>query len=123
MVKIEVDFTKVKAFFASAWDWIKRVFGRSRTIALNVFGVLSIVWVELADTISGVNFDDFFKHELAMMIGIVVQVLNVFVRIVTTKPVNFGTLPPLASAVADTEPGPAPDAIVAPEPPTPPAMV
>ena len=81
------------AFFASAWDWAKRLFGRSRTIFLNVIGVLGMIFVEMSDYLTGLNWDDFFKHEVSVTIALAVNILNVLVRIYTTTPVNFGKLP------------------------------
>lgn len=88
----QIIMSKIKAFFASAWDWTKRIFGRSKTIFLNVAGIFGALWVEFADVVSGVNFDDLFKHEVAAAIGIIVQLLNIVIRYNTTGPVSFKQL-------------------------------
>lgn len=83
---------KVKAFLASAWDWAKRIFGRSRTVFLNVMSILSVVFVEMSDSLTSLNLDDFFKHEVSVVIMLVVQVLNVILRLNTTGAVSFKRL-------------------------------
>lgn len=90
--KGQIIMSKIKAFFATAWDWTKRAFGRSKTIALNVFALFSVVFVELSDSISNINLDDLFKHEVAIGIGIAVNILNVIIRLNTTGPVSFKQL-------------------------------
>lgn len=79
--------------FAKTWDYVKRAFGRSRTIALQVFGMLSSVFVELSDQLTSLNLDDFFKHEVAVGITLAVSVLTIFARLDTYGPVSFKALP------------------------------
>lgn len=71
----------IKDFFEYIWDWAKRIFGRSKTIFTSVVGMLTASWVELYDPISIFNWDDIVsKHEVAIAIGVGVQVLNVFFK-------------------------------------------
>lgn len=84
---------KIKAFFASAYDWAKRVFGRSKTIFTNVLGLLSMVFVEMSDSLTSLNLDDFFKHQVAVTIGLIISVLNIVLRYYTDKPVSFSAAP------------------------------
>lgn len=107
--KGKIIMDKLKAFFASAWDWVKRIFGRSKTIALNVFGTFSVVFVEFSDSLAGINLDDLFKHEVAVGIGVIVQLLNIVIRYYTTGPVSFKQLqevdvPVAVPAVEEVQP-------------------
>lgn len=79
--------------FAKIWDYAKRAFGRSRTIFLQVFGMLSSVFVELSDQLTSLNLDDFFKHEVAVGITLVVSILTIFARLDTYGPPSFKALP------------------------------
>lgn len=85
----------MREFLASAWDWAKRIFGRSKIVFTNVVGLLLSAWVELYDPISMFDWDSVTdKHELAMGIGIAVSILNVFFRtVMNSGQVNFGRLP------------------------------
>lgn len=74
------------------WDLLKRSFGRSRTIFLNVISLTLMVFVELSDSLLNFDWDALFKHEVAVAIGLFMQVVNVIVRIDTNGPVNFGKL-------------------------------
>jgi hypothetical protein len=84
----------MKALLSKAWDWAKRLFGRSKIIFANVMGILAAGWVEIYDPISMLNWDDFTdKHEVAIAIGILVQVLNVFLRtFASSSAVSFRSL-------------------------------
>lgn len=97
---------KFKAFLASAWDWTKRIFGRSKTIAINVFGFLSMGFVEFSDSISNFNLDDLFKHEVAVAIGLTIQILNIVIRYYTTGPVSFKQLQEVDVPVSTVEVAP-----------------
>lgn len=85
----------IKAFFASAWDWAKRIFGRSKTIFTNIVGLLGSAWVELYDPLSMFNWDDVVdKHELAIGLGIGVMVLNmIFKSFADNGEAKFKALP------------------------------
>jgi hypothetical protein len=81
------------AKFEAYWENVKRVFGRSRTIFLNVVGVAGTVFVEMSDYLTSFNWDDFFKHEVAAAIGLALAVVNIFMRTITVQPVNFSSNP------------------------------
>ncbi len=85
----------MKRFFVSTWDWAKRLFGRSKIVFTNVVGILVAGWVELYDPISMFDWNSVTdKHEVAIGIGIAIQVLNTLFRIYASNgPVNFGRLP------------------------------
>lgn len=85
---------KLKAWRDYIWDWAKRIFGRSKIIFANVVGVLLAGWVELYDPISMFDWDSITdKHEVAIAIGIGIQVLNVVLKsFYSTGPANFGRL-------------------------------
>jgi len=85
----------MKRFFVSTWDWAKRLFGRSKIVFTNVVGILVAGWVELYDPISMFDWNSVTdKHEVAIGIGIGIQVLNTLFRIYASNgPVNFGRLP------------------------------
>lgn len=87
--------SKIKAFVASAWDWTKRIFGRSRTIALNVFAMFSYYFLQISDSVQSLNLDDVFKHEVASGIMFVVMILNVLLRLDTKTSVSFKQLEPV----------------------------
>lgn len=76
------------------WDWAKRIFGRSKIIFANVMGILLAGWVELYDPISMFDWDQVTdKHEVAIAIGIGVQVLNVMLKSFSTSVASFKALP------------------------------
>lgn len=83
---------KVKAAAAWLWDWAKRIFGRSKIIFTNAMGILLAGWVEMYDPISMFNWDSITdKHEVAIGIGIGIQVLNMILRQwYSSGPTNFG---------------------------------
>lgn len=91
------------------WDNIKRVFGRSRTIFVNVMGAVAVVSVELSNNLIGFDWDAVAKHETAVVIGFAVQIINVFLRISTTAPVSFADqdVPavPVVNEIPDNKPG------------------
>lgn len=74
------------------WDLLKRAFGRSRTIFLNVVSVVLMIFVELSDSLLNFDWDALFKHEVAVGIGLVMQVVNVIIRLDTSGSVNFGRI-------------------------------
>lgn len=104
----QVIMSKLESYFATAWDWVKRSFGRSKTIFINVFGIFAAVFVEMSDSITNLNLDDFFKHEVAAAIGVTVQLLNIILRVYTAGPVSFKRLDevdvPVVSAVVPVPP-------------------
>lgn len=69
-------------FFVSTWDYLKRAFGRSKTIFTNIMGFVAASWVELYDPFSNFDWGQIVdKHEVAIAIGMAVQFLNVFFKI------------------------------------------
>jgi hypothetical protein len=96
------------------WDRLKASFGRSRTILLNVLGLLGMAWTELGSDFMGFDWDVFFKHEIAVAIGVAMNVLNLLIRLYTTSAVNFGPKPDNLPQVI-VEPPEAPAALSAPE--------
>lgn len=106
-------WSTVKSYLSKAYAFAKRVFGHSRTIFLNVVGVLGVVFTESADTLTGIDWDALFKHEVAVGIGITVQFLNVLLRLDTSTPVSFAKVPepdPVVP-VAEEEVPPSPKAL------------
>lgn len=86
------------------WDRLKALFGRSRTVLLNVIGLLGMAWTELGSDLMGLDWDVFFKHEVAVAIGIGMNILNLLVRLYTTSPVNFGALPSIPQPEGNVAP-------------------
>ena len=79
---------------ATVWDYIKRAFGRSRTIFVNVVGLGVVAFVENIDVFLAVDWDALFKHEVAVGIGLGLNVANIVLRVVTTGPVSFKRIEP-----------------------------
>lgn len=96
---------KVEAFFANLYARAKAVFGHSKIVFINIIGGFLSVYVELQDYLISFNWDDFFKHEVAVGIGLVTQVISVILR-------TYGNDAPISFKVPD-----APDALVAPPAP------
>ncbi len=84
----------IKDYTLWLWDWAKRIFGRSKIVFTNVVGILMAGWVELYDPISMFDWNSVTdKHEVAIAIGIGIQVLNTLFRVYASSgPVNFGRL-------------------------------
>lgn len=97
---------KIENFFVGIYEYIKRAFGRSRTIAIQVFGGGSAIFVEMSDQLTNFNLDDFFKHEVAAGITLVVSVLTILARLDTNSAVSFAAKP--VEPVLAVEPVPVP---------------
>ena len=85
---------KMKEFGIWLWDWAKRIFGRSKIIFANVMAVFLAGWVELYDPIAMFDWSSITdKHEVALGIGIAINLLNIFLRMYATQvPARFGRL-------------------------------
>lgn len=94
---------KAKAFLASAWDWAKRAFGRSKIIFANVMGGIVEAWVMLYDPISAFDWDSVVdKHDVALAIGIGLSIINVILRNwFSDGPASFKALPPVQEVIPD----------------------
>lgn len=86
---------KLKDLSAWLWDWAKRIFGRSKIIFANVAGIVMAGWVEMYDPISMFDWDSVVdKHQVAIAIGIGIQMLNMFLRaFASSGPVSFRAKP------------------------------
>lgn len=98
---------KMKEYGLWLWDWVKRIFGRSKIIFANVMGATAEVWIMIYDPVSMFNWDSVVgvdKHDVAVMIGIAITALNVILRKwFTDAPTSFSALPPPVEAVPDEE--------------------
>lgn len=103
--------TKIKEWALWLWDLVKRLFGRSKIIFLQVVGLLATGFVELADPLAMFNWDSVVNdHAVALGIQIVVQMLTVFLRAYASNgPVNFRPLDPVPP-VEPVEENPSPKA-------------
>lgn len=100
--------------FAKVWDWTKRAFGRSRTIAINVFGALSVLFIENSDTLMNIDWNEYIKHDVAIVVALGVHVLNVLLRLDTVAPVSFAPLQPMQPVGDPVEVAPVNPAVIAP---------
>lgn len=99
---------KIEAFFSRPYAWAKAAFGHSKIVFVNVIGAFLGVYVELQDYLISFNWDDFFKHEVAVTIGLVTQVISVFLRLYANEaPSSFKPVAPVApvEAVPDADGG------------------
>lgn len=85
----------IKEWSLWLWDWVKRIFGRSKIVFTNVIGLIMELWVELYDPIAMFDWDSVTdKHEVAMGIGIAIMVLNMLFRtLMHSGETSFRALP------------------------------
>jgi hypothetical protein len=88
-------FDRLNEWACWLWDWAKRIFGRSKIVFANIMAAILEVWVMAYDPISMFNWDSVTdKHEVAVMIGIGITVVNVILRNwFSDGPTSFKALP------------------------------
>lgn len=93
---------KVEAFFAKVWAWVKSAFGHSKIVFVNAIGLLLSVYVEMQDYLISFQWDEFFKHEVALGIGFVTQAISILLRMYgNAAPISFTPKPPDAMVASE----------------------
>lgn len=87
----------------SGWNKLVSWWAYSRTVFLNVGSAIVMVLNELLPSLMGIDYDAFVKHEVSVAIGIGLNLLNVWLRMITVAPVGASANAKVAAvnAVAD----------------------
>lgn len=85
----------MKEYIAWIWDWMKRIFGRSKIFFTNAMGIIAAGWIEVSDPLTMFDWGSVIdKHVVVVGIGIGVQMLNMYFRAFSySGPASFERLP------------------------------
>lgn len=78
-------FTYIKDKIVAAWNY-------SRTVFVNVVGAVMMFLPDIVGYLSSFDFDAVFKHEVAITVGMIITMANIFLRFNTKGPIGYRTV-------------------------------
>lgn len=75
-------FSYFKDKIVYAWKY-------SRTILVNVVGAVMMFLPDIVGYLSSFDFDAVFKHEVAVTVGMIITMANIYLRYLTNGPVGY----------------------------------
>lgn len=69
-------------------DQIKAWWAYSRTVFMNISAALLMILNEVLPYLLGLDYDALFTHEISVLIGLGVNLLNIWLRTLTVAPVG-----------------------------------